>query len=43
MRPCDSRIDQLAALGKLVQRGMQFAQIVSPEPTGGFFGRRLAR
>lgn len=34
MRPSNYRIDQLAALHKLVQRSVQLAQILIPKGTG---------
>src|SRR5258708_20723172 len=33
MRPCDRGVDQLAAFRKLVQREVQFAQILTTEST----------
>jgi hypothetical protein len=43
MRPRNHRIDQLAALGKFVQRGVQFAQILTSEAATGCPRRWLSR
>jgi hypothetical protein len=43
MWPRNHRIDQLAALGKLMQSGMELAQIFLSEPPGTCFGYCLTR
>lgn len=43
MWPRNNCIDQLAALGKLMQSGMELAQIFLSEPPGTCFGYGLSR
>jgi hypothetical protein len=38
VRPCNHRIDQLAALYKVMQRGVQLVQILSPEAVASYAG-----
>ena len=38
VRPCNHRIDQLAALGEFVKRGVQLAQILTSDAIVGHTG-----